>query len=325
MRVLITGVTGFVGGHLAEHLQGLGHEVWGLARHDLSEHGFGGVFYKGDLLDEPWLQTVLAEAQPELVYHLAAQPSVRASWADPQSTWQANVVGQEHLLRALLPFQPRPLVLIVGSWEEYGAVQPGGAPWSEQSPLLPQSPYALTKAVQDLMGYQYFAGYGLPCIRVRSGNQIGPRQALGFVAADFARSIAEAEAGLREPVLPVGNLEAKRDFTDVRDMSIAYELALRLGEPGDVYNIGSGREVPVQRLLDIYLSLSKVPLKVEVDPAAIRPQDPSILAADISKFQNLSGWKPKIALEQSLQDTLDYWRDRVAARDAAYPTVGGRA
>ncbi len=312
MRVLITGVSGFVGGHLAEYLLGLGHDVWGLARREPRTYRFSGTFRQCDLLDASSLAGVVAEARPECVYHLAAQPSVRVSWDDPAGTWQTNVVGQEHLLRPLLGLEPRPRVLIVGSWEEYGTLPPDGAPWTEESLLHPQSPYALTKAVQDLMGYQYFAGYGLPCIRVRPGNQLGPRQAPGFVAADFARYMAEAEAGLRE-VIFVGNLQAERDFTDVRDMAVAYELALRLGEPGEVYNIGSGRVVSVQAVLDTYLSLAKVQVAVQVDPTALRPSDPSIVAADISKFQRLTGWAPQIPLEQSLHDTLDDWRGRVAA------------
>ena len=324
MRVLITGVSGFVGGHLAEYLLGLGHDVWGVARHEASTYRFLGTFRKGDLLDASWLAGVVAEARPEWVYHLAGQPSVRASWDDPDGTWQANVVGQERLLRALLRLEPRPRVLIVGSWDEYGPLPHGGAPWTEESPLHPQSPYALTKAVQDLMGYQYFAGYGLFCVRVRPGNQVGPRQAPGFVAADFARYMAEAEAGRRETIL-VGNLQAERDFTDVRDMAVAYELALRLGEPGDLYNVGSGRVVSVQAVLDTYRSLAKVQVAVQLDPTTLRPSDPSIVAADVSKFQRLTGWAPQIPLEQSLHDTLDDWRARVAAEDAALTRVSRQA
>jgi GDP-4-dehydro-6-deoxy-D-mannose reductase len=173
------------------------------------------------------------------------------------------------------------------------------------------------------MAYQYFAGYGLPCVRVRPGNQIGPRQAAGFVAADFARAIAEAEAGIRKPTIPVGNLDAERDFTDVRDMVVAYELALRLGIPGDVYNIGSGSVIPIHRVLNVCLSFSKAPLEVEVDRNVMRPRDPSIVAADVTKFRKLSGWRPNITLEQSLEDTLNYWRKRTASSTAMSSGVTG--
>jgi GDP-4-dehydro-6-deoxy-D-mannose reductase len=320
MRVLITGVTGFAGGHLAEHLLSLGHEVWGIARGELSEHHGRVIFRRGDLLDASWLASVLGEARPDWVGHLAGQASVRASWDDPAGTWEANVVVQERLLHALLSLDPPPRVLIVGSWEEYGPVPLGGEPWTEASPLLPQSPYALTKAVQDLMGYQYFAGYGLPCIRVRSGNQLGPGQAAGFVAADFTRQVAQAEAGLQEPVLQVGQLDAQRDFTDVRDAAAAYELALRLGEPGAVYNIGSGRQVRIGKLLELYRALARVPLEVRVDPAALRPRDAPLVAADVTLFRQRTGWRPRIPLEQSLEDTLEYWRTRVGG-EAVHPRV----
>jgi len=201
--------------------------------------------------------------------------------------------------------------LVVGSADEYGMVRPEELPIDEDTPLRPHNPYAVSKVVQDMLGYQYFASHGLHVVRVRPFNHIGPRQSPAFVTAAFAKQIAEAEAGRNPPIVKVGNLEAKRDFTDVRDMVAAYHLALSKGEPGEVYNIGSGIARSIEEVLDILLAESKIELTVQEDPARLRPSEVPMVACDARKFRACTGWEPHIPLEESLRDTLDYWREEV--------------
>jgi len=305
-----------VGSHLAEYLVANGVEVQGTLRPGGSRANlcaFEGALtlYEVDLTDAAGVCQVVAEARPDQVFHLAAQASVARSWQDPAQTMSANIFGQLNVLEALVGAELQPAVLVVGSSEEYGHPRPEELPIKETNPLRPSDPYSVSKVAQDFMGYQYFAGLGLPCVRVRPFNHIGPRQSDSFVTASFARQIAEAEAGLREAVVKVGNLEAQRDFTDVRDVVRAYRLALLKGEPGEVYNLGSGRMVPVQRILDFYLSQARVSIQVEQDPARTRPADVPAVVCDATKLREATGWEPRIPLEQTLTDILNYWREKV--------------
>lgn len=266
-----------------------------------------------DLLREVAVREVLEQVRPDLVFHLAAQSSVSRSWEDPQETLTNNILGQLHLLQAIVALSLRPRILIVGSNEEYGQPRPEELPVRESNPLRPINPYAVSKVAQDLMGYQYYVSHGLWCVRVRPFNHIGPGQRDTFVASAFARQVAEAEAGLREPVVRVGNLEAQRDFTDVRDMVRAYHLALEQGDPGEVYNLGSGRTVAIQHLLDFFIAQARVAIRVEPDPTRLRPADVPCIQCGTTKFRERTGWEPAIPLEHTLSDVLEYWRQRVGA------------
>jgi GDP-4-dehydro-6-deoxy-D-mannose reductase len=318
MRVLITGITGFAGSHLAEYILANHPETkvsgivrWRSRMENIS-HLHGAVeLIEADLKDMTSLEACLAEARPDRIFHLAAQSYVPASWKCPAETFAINAIGQVNLFEALRRLALSPRIQVAGSSEEYGQVFPHEVPMKETNPLRPLSPYAVSKVAQDLLGFQYFMSYQLPIVRTRGFNHTGPRRGEVFVTSALARQIAEIEKGRREPVIRVGNLEAKRDFSDVRDIAAAYWLSLEKGVPGEVYNIGSGVARSIGELLDSLLSLSTVKVRVEVDPARLRPSDVPILLADSSKFASLTGWQPKIPFEQTLRDLLDYWRARV--------------
>ncbi len=315
MKALITGVGGFVGSHLASYLVAkTGLDVWGL---DLVEGRAAALrpritLHVGDvLMDLAAVKDLFAAAQPDYVFHLAAQAFVPSSWKDPWTTLENNIRGQLNVLLAAVAMQKPPRILVVGSADEYGIVFPEELPISETNPLRPNSPYAVSKVAQDMLGYQYYASHKLPVVRVRPFNHIGPGQSPAFVTADFAKQIAEVEAGLREPVMRVGNLGARRDFSDVRDIIRGYYLALSEGEPGEVYNLGAERSYSIRQVLDCLLALSETPVAVEQDPTRLRPSDVPEIVADCTKFRSQTGWRAEIPLERSLQDILDYWRSRI--------------
>lgn len=315
MRALVTGITGFAGSHLADYL--LAHTELELFGVDLK--GFPQSaprsdrlrLCQGDLCDPDFVLSGLEEAHPQYLFHLAAQAFVPLSWEDPWGTLANNIRGQLNLFQGILRLGLQPRILVVGSADEYGMVRPEELPIGEDTPLRPYNPYAVSKVVQDMLGYQYFASHGLHVVRVRPFNHIGPRQSPGFVTAAFAKQIAEAEAGRTPPVIKVGNLEAKRDFTDVRDMVAAYYLALSKGEPGEVYNIGSGIARSIREVLDILLAESKMGLTVQEDPTRLRLSEVPVVACDSRKFKERTGWEARIPLEESLRDILDYWRGEV--------------
>ena len=315
MRVLITGITGFAGSHLAEFLIAKHPEVqvFGIVRWRSRMENILGIrdkieLYEADLKDMVSLEACLRHVKPDRIFHLAAQSFVPTSWKCPAETFAINATGQIHLFEALLSLKQSPLIQVAGSSEEYGRVFPDEVPMKETNPLRPLSPYAVSKVAQDLLGYQYFQSYGLPVVRTRGFNHTGPRRGEVFVTSSLAKQIAAIEKGVKEPVIQVGNLDAKRDFSDVRDIVEAYWLSLEKGEPGEVYNIGSGVSRPIREVLDILLSLSKVNVRVEVDPQRLRPSDVPILLADSSKFVARTGWKPRFSFRQTLSDLLDYWR-----------------
>lgn len=313
MRFLITGVSGFAGSHLADHLASLpGAEVWGCDR--IGErrpyHPPSLQLLATELCDPDATLALLKQIQPDRIYHLAGQAFVGGSWANPWETLETNLRAQVNLLEALRVVCPAARMLVVGSNEEYGRLTPADLPVRETTPLRPDSPYGVSKVGQDLLGLQYFLSYGLHLVRVRPFNHIGPRQNPKFVAPAFASQIAAIEAGRQAPVLRVGNLAARRDFTDVRDMVRAYVLALEQGEPGEIYNIGSGRSRGIQELLDTLLRLATCPITVEVDPARLRPSDVAEAVCEAHKFRARTGWAPTIPFEQTLKELLDYERAR---------------
>lgn len=318
MRVLITGITGFAGSHLAEYILAnhpdskvSGIVRWRSRMENISHLRDKVELIEADLKDMTSIQGCLAEVRPDRIFHLAAQSYVPASWKYPAETFAINAIGQVNLFEALRRLKLSPRIQVAGSSEEYGQVFPDEIPMKETNPLRPLSPYAVSKVAQDLLAFQYYMSYGMPIVRTRGFNHTGPRRGEVFVTSAFARQIAEIEKGKREPVIHVGNLKAKRDFSDVRDIVAAYWLSLEKGVPGEVYNIGSGVARSIGELLDSLLSLSPVKVRVEVDPARLRPSDVPILLADSSKFVSLTGWKPRIPFEQTLRDLLDYWRGKV--------------
>jgi len=318
MRVLITGITGFAGSHLADYIL-VNHpdvEVFGLIRWRSRMENIVHIqdklkLFEGDLKDIVSLKKSLAKIRPDWIFHLAAQSFVPTSWKCPAETFAINAIGQINLFEAILDLDLSPRIHIAGSSEEYGLVNSDEVPMKETNPLRPISPYAVSKVAQDFLAYQYYKSYGLRTVRTRGFNHTGPRRGEVFICSNFAKQVAEIEKKKREPILYVGNLEAKRDFTDVRDTVRAYWLTLEKGEDGEVYNIGSGRTYAMKEVVDILTSLSEVYVKIEIDPSRLRPSDVPVLLSDSSKFRKLTGWQPKIPFKQSLQDLLDYWRERV--------------
>ena len=318
MRVLITGITGFAGSHLSDYILE-NHpdvEVFGIvrwrSRMDNILHIQDKIkSFEADLKDMGSLKKCLAEIKPDRIFHLAAQSFVPTSWTCPAETFAINSIGQINLFEAVLSLKQTPRIQIAGSSEEYGQVFPHEVPMKETNYLRPLSPYAVSKVAQDLLGWQYFKSYGMDVVRTRGFNHTGPRRGDVFICSNFAKQIAEIEKGKREPVLFVGNLEAKRDFTDVRDMVKAYWLSLEKCEAGEVYNIGSGNSYSMNEVVDLLLALSEKEIKIQVDPKRMRPSDVPILLSDSSKFRAATGWEPKIPFQQSLEDLLNYWRERV--------------
>jgi GDP-4-dehydro-6-deoxy-D-mannose reductase len=316
MRVLITGVTGFVGSHLAEYCLDLGHEVAGTMRWRSQQENLEVVrgkvtLYEADLRDGTAVRSVIQEFRPDWIFHLAARSFVAASWSAPAETLSTNVLSQVHLLEAIREANLDARVQIAGSSEEYGQVLDDELPIKETNPLRPLSPYAVSKVAQDLLGFQYFKSYGQHIVRTRAFNHEGPRRGEVFVTSSFAKQIALAEAGKGEPVLHVGNLEARRDFTDVRDVVRGYWLALERCEAGEVYNLGSGKAWRISDVADMLIAEAKVPIEVRPDPTRMRPSDVPVLLADTTRFREATGWEPQIPFEQTLHDTLEYWRERV--------------
>ena len=315
MRSLITGAGGFVGRHLCNYL--LAHTDWELT----------GTVYPGpvdadhnrarlelrytDLRDPQGVQVLVDEAQPEFIFHLAAQSSVHTALDDPWDTLENNIRAQLNLLEAVRKSGREARILVVGSNEEYGAPKPEELPQTECSPLRPQNPYAVSKVAQDMMGLQYHLAYGLQVVRVRPFNHTGPGQSPRFVVPAFASQVAAIEAGLREPVIRVGNLNVSRDFTDVRDIVRAYHLAVTQGEPGEVYNLASGCPWPIQGILDGLLDLAQANVKVEQDPSRFRPVDVPLVYGSADRFSRRTGWTARIPFAQTMEDTLDYWRGEI--------------
>lgn len=311
MKALVTGVSGFVGRYLVEHLSAAAPEVeiWGLEwAEDPGEVPPSVHRITGDLALPSSLTHIIDIARPDVVFHLAGATSVASSWQQPDRSFQVNALGTLNLLEALRSLDLRPVVVVATSAEIYGAVPEDAQPIAEDTPLRPISPYAASKAAQDLIAAQYHRGFGLATVRLRLFPHTGPRRPALFAASSFARQIARIERGLDSPRLAVGNLDAVRDFTDVRDVARAYWLAATTGGAGKAYNICSGRGVTIRQVLDTLLSFSETGIDVEVDPARLRKADIPHLVGDHGRFTKATGWLPEIPLEQTLQDLLDEWR-----------------
>jgi GDP-4-dehydro-6-deoxy-D-mannose reductase len=318
MKILITGVTGFVGRHLVEHLQ---HdvpdaEIWGLVwEEDAAQVPTAVHHLAGDLTLPSSLARSLEHVRPDVVLHLAGATSVASSWQQPDRSFQVNAIGTLNLLEALRSLDIDPTVVVATSAEIYGAVARERQPIGEGSPLCPISPYATSKAAQDLIAAQYHLGFKLRTIRLRLFPHTGPGRPPQFAASAFARQIARIERGLERPVMAVGNLDPIRDFTDVRDIARAYWAAAVRGRAGEAYNVGSGRGISIREVLEHLIGLSDTKIDIRVDPDRLRPADIDCLVADTSLFAAATGWQPEIPIEQTLADLLEWWRSRVEQSD----------
>ena len=347
MRVLITGVTGMAGSHLAEYLLGMGDVElfatyrWRSRMENLEElkregklvfvtedspilsasglesmikgHAQPGKLnlIEGDITDPFSMRRFIAALRPERIFHLAAQSYVPGSWSAPADTLYTNIIGELNIFEGVREAGIDPLIHIAGSSEEYGFILPEELPVKETNPLRPLSPYGVSKVAQEMLAYQYFKSYGLKNIVTRGFNHEGPRRGEVFVTSSMAKQIAEAEKGLRPPVIYAGDMESKRDWSDVRDIVRAYWLALERCLPGEVYNIGSEVARSVGEMLEMLLGMSKCQIEVKQDLSRFRPSDVKVLWADATKFKSATGWEPSIPFEKTLRDLLDYWRQRV--------------
>jgi GDP-4-dehydro-6-deoxy-D-mannose reductase len=317
LRALITGISGFVGTHLAEYLLNetdceVAGTVFGPT--DSIAHIRDRIqIYPAELSRLEVTSFVLDDAKPDLVFHLAAQPLPSLSLKDPWYTLENNIRAQLNILESVHQLDLPARVLVVGSSEEYGLVRPDEVPVTENNALRPTNPYAVSKVTQDMLGLQYFLSYRIPTVRARPFNHIGPGQRLGFVVPDLAKQVAEAEAGMRGRVIHVGNLDVSRDFSDVRDVVYAYYLALTRGQAGEVYNIGSGEARSVRSILEGLIGFSKVPLTYREDPDLVRTVDVPYMRADCTRLRAHTGWEPRIPIERSLEDVLNYWRVKIHA------------
>lgn len=311
-RALIIGAAGFVGSYLIDHIQK--HCVWSIVVTKMPQETMacpGVDICDLDILDPEAIERLLEEQRPDYIFHLAAQSSVAVSWKNPGLTVDVNVKGSLNVLDAVRKLDYKPRVLLIGSGEEYGHVRENEVPVQEDNVLRPGNIYAATKACQNMIGAIYAQAYGMDVMMVRAFNHVGPNQSPIFVVADFCKQTAEIEAGLKEPVIKVGNLSARRDFSDVRDVVRAYVELMEKGKAGETYNVGSGNAVEIRKILDMILCRSKKEIRVEVEPSRMRPVDVPVIEADISKLKACTGWEQKITLEETIQDTLEYWRQKL--------------
>lgn len=322
MRALITGITGFVGSHLAEYVleNYTDVEVAGFVRWRSPKVNIEGILdrvtlYYGNLLDLPSVGRMLAKYKPDVIFHLAAQSYVDFSFLAPIDTLETNVIGTCNLLEAIKQLKQSedsydPVIHICSSSEVYGQVTEDEVPIKESNPLRPVSPYAVSKVGEDMLALQYWSSWKIRTIRSRMFTHTGPRRGEVFVVSNFAKQIAMIEAELAEPVVKVGNLDSVRTFSDVRDAVRAYWLLVNKCPPGEVYNIGGIETMTIGRMLDKLLAMSTVKnIKVKVEPARLRPSDVTLQIPCVEKFYKATGWKPEIKFEKTLKDTLDYWRD----------------
>lgn len=312
MKALIVGAAGFVGRYLAKHLQE--EYGWRVYATKLEQEAFSMenvAVYSLDILDREAVFKLLQEIKPDYIFHLAAQSSVALSWKKPELTVDVNIKGCVHLLEAVRNLEYSPRVLLIGSGEEYGRLCKEDIPVREDTVLRPGNFYAATKACQNMFGKIYADAYAMQVMMVRAFNHIGPGQSPVFVVSDFCKQVAEIECGKRKPVMRVGNLSAKRDFMDVRDIVKAYAKLIQNGKAGETYNIGSGKAVSIQSVLDQIIQLSEKEIQVEIDPEKLRPVDVPVIEADTTKLTRKIVWEPEISLETTLQEVLDYWRNQM--------------
>lgn len=303
MKALITGSSGFIGSHLTDELEENGYEV---VRCDLKKTENTVAM---DIMNLEMIQGVLEKYQPDVLINMAGQANVGLSWKKPQLTVQLNTVGLINILEAVRASNPNIRVIAVGSSDEYGSLEERGANVTEEIPVKPITPYAISKQAQELFAQLYVRSYGMDICMIRLFNLGGAGQAKGYIISDFSSGIAEIEAGKKE-FMSVGNLESARDFTHVKDACRAVRLVAEKGHTGEVYNISSGVTHKAQEVLDKLVSMAKVPIDVRQDPARMRPSDTPVVCGNHDKLTSHTGWQPELGLDQILADALDYWRDK---------------
>lgn len=316
MKALITGISGFVGKHLTQHLISEGHEVAGI---DAVKLEFPDDIIKtenlliieGDLRDEDILAKALNDFKPDVVFHLAAQSSVKISFENPVETFSDNLIGTLILFETISKLDFSVKTLVISSSEVYGQLSPEECPVSEEYPLRPINPYAVSKASVDLLAYQYYKAYNMPVYIARAFSHSGPGQKTVGVLSDWAFQVAKIELGLTPPIIKVGNLKVKRDYTDVRDVVKAYMSILKIGEPGRPYNVCSGMGYELSELLNKYKKLSKKEIEIQTDQSRMRPVDIPILTGSNERIKLETGWQPKITIDQTLADSLKYWHGKL--------------
>jgi len=309
MKALVVGGGGFVGPYLVRHLtKDLGYDVTVTKTEKETLTIDSAVVRNLDILDKDQISELLCEEKPDYLFHLAAQSSVAYSWKNPTLTVDVNIKGCVNLLEAVKDADKKPRVLLIGSGEEYGHIKKDECPIIEDNVLRPGNIYAATKSCQNMLGKIYSDAYGLDVMMVRAFNHIGPNQTPMFVVADFCKQVADIEKGKQEPVIYVGNLSAKRDFTDVRDVVKAYALLVKNGRRGETYNVGTGHAIEIRQILDEIIAMSDRDIEVKIDEKKLRPVDVPIIEPDIDKIRKEVGWQPVISLKQTLKETLEYWR-----------------
>lgn len=315
MRVLVTGITGFAGGHLAEALLAGGNiELFGLSRKgcwpaEWHQLGSRVSLRSCDVCDGAGLETLLRETRPDHVYHLAGYAHVGQSFKEADAAWAGNLTATRCLYEAVIRWGGKPRILHIGSGMIYGDAETPDQAFAEHAPLRPTSPYAASKAAADLASYQYTRSGGLDIVRARPFNHVGPHQSAQFAVAHFAQQIAAIEAGRRPPILETGNLSPRRDLTDVRDVVRAYIVLLHHGRTGEAYNVGSGETHAMQEIVDRLLALARLRIEVRQQPHLIRATETKAVRADTAKLRRETGWTPRHSLDETLTDTLAYWRD----------------
>lgn len=305
LKVLVTGAAGFVGHYLTEYLNQNDCEVWGV--YNTSHSNSNERMIKTDITNSSEVNHLIRSIKPDLVYNLAGISNVAKSWEEINGTYNTNVMGTVNLVDAILSHIPKATLINIGSSEEYGI--PLEIPTNEKHPTNPVTPYGVSKFAAGQSVIQYNKKYGLRAIHVRAFNHIGPKQAKGFVTSDFAQQIVKIEKLLLSSNISVGNLSAKRDFTDVRDVVNAYWMLYKSGKPGEVYNVCSGNTLSIEEILKYFISLSNIDIKVVQDPTKFRIVDIPAIKGDASKLTRDTGWKPKIQIKDSLRDILEYWRN----------------
>jgi GDP-4-dehydro-6-deoxy-D-mannose reductase len=317
MRILITGITGFAGGHLAEallgdadaQLHGIGRrEDWPPEWRQLAGRA---RLHACDLTDRNNLAALVNDLRPEQIYHLAGYAHAGRSIGEPDAAWSGNLGATRSLYEAVAESGQPVRMLFVGSGMVYGNVGAEDRPHTESAPLMPATPYAASKAAADLLSYQFTRAPGLDIVRVRPFNHIGPRQSPEFAVAHFAKQIAAIENGRQPPVLETGNLEAQRDLSDVRDIVAAYVLLMQRGQTGAVYNAATGRAISMRLVLDHLLARARLPITVRQRASLVRAAEPPAICGDATRLRREIGWQPRFSLEQTLDDTLEYWRSVV--------------
>ncbi|MFO0947316.1 MAG: GDP-mannose 4,6-dehydratase [Planctomycetota bacterium] len=316
MKSLITGITGFVGSHLAERLLSVGEDVVGLSMHGVwpagTEHLSARIpLLSIDVADEAGLRSVLREQRPDRIYHLAGQANVPQSFKDPEGTWRTNFEGGRHLFDAVAETVPEAKLLFVSTGNIYGQPPAEEMPITEETRLRPRTPYAVSKAAADLLAAFYARERGQSIVIARPFNHIGPRQKTGYAVADFSSQIARLEIldGARQ--MHVGDLSVRRDITDVRDAVRAYHLLMQVAEPGESFNVASGNTWSLQDLVERLVRLSHRPIEIVSDPELLRRFEPSVIRVTPRAVMEKTGWRAEIPMEQTLLDTLEYWRWRV--------------